>query len=137
MSATRPLPNPDALTRAYWEGAKARRLVLPRCDACQRWHFYPRSVCPHCGSDAIAWHAASGKGAVYSVTQVHRAPSPAFEAMVPYSVAIIALDEGPHLMSAIVGADAADVKIDAPVIVDFVEEGDTTLPVFRLATTKG
>jgi uncharacterized OB-fold protein len=134
MNAKRPLPNPDALTQPYWEGAKARALVLPRCDACQQWHFYPRSVCPHCGADAIAWHAASGKGVVYSVTKVHRAPSPAFEALVPYALAIIALDEGPHLMSTVVGADAADVKIDAPVTVDFIEEGDTALPVFRLAT---
>jgi uncharacterized OB-fold protein len=134
MSASRPLPNPDPLTRPYWEGAKARRLVLPRCDACDQWHFYPRSVCPHCGSDAIAWHDASGKGVIYSVTHVHRAPSPAFEAMVPYAVAIVALDEGPHLMSAVIGSEIAQVKIDAPVTVDFVDEGDITLPVFRLAS---
>jgi hypothetical protein len=134
MNAARPLPNPDALTRPYWEGAKARVLVLPRCEVCQQWHFYPRSLCPHCGSDAIGWRVASGEGVVYSVTQVHRAPSPGFDAMVPYPVAIIALEEGPHLMSAIVGSNATDVKIDAPVTVDFIEEGDTTLPVFRIVT---
>jgi uncharacterized protein len=128
----RPLPNPDALTRPYWDGAKARSLLLPRCETCQKWHFYPRSVCPHCGSENIAWREASGRGVIYSVTHVHRAPSPGFEAMVPYPLAIIALDEGPHLMSRIVGASGTDVQIDAPVTVDFIEDGDTTLPVFRL-----
>jgi uncharacterized OB-fold protein len=135
MSVSRPLPNPDALTRPYWAGAKLRRLMLPRCDDCNQWHFYPRSVCPHCGSTKIAWHQASGEGAVYSFTEVHRSPSPAFESIVPYVVAIVALKEGPHLMSAIVGAGASNVQIDAPVTVDFIEDGDTTLPVFRLTKT--
>lgn len=133
MTAQRPLPNPDALTRPYWEGAKVRRLMLPRCDDCNEWHFYPRSVCPHCGSAKITWHQASGEGVVYTFTAVNRAPSPAFEAGVPYVVAVVALAEGPHLMTGIVDAGPADVKIDAPVTVDFIEEGDTTLPVFRLA----
>jgi uncharacterized OB-fold protein len=135
MSATRPLPNPDALTRPYWEGAKLRRLMLPRCDDCDQWHFYPRAVCPHCGSAKITWHQASGEGVVYSFTQIHRPPSPAFEASVPYVVAIVALKEGPHLMSTVVGDGASNVQIDAPVTVDFIEDGDTTLPVFRLTKT--
>jgi uncharacterized OB-fold protein len=135
MSATRPLPNPDALTKPYWEGAKLRRLMVPRCDDCNQWHFYPRSVCPHCGSAKITWHQASGEGVVYSFTQVHRAPSPAFEASMPYVVAVVALKEGPHLMSEIASEGIADVQIDAPVTVDFIKEGDTTLPVFRLTKT--
>ena len=135
MNASRPLPNPDALTRPYWEGAKTHRLVLPCCDDCNQWHFYPRSVCPHCGSTKISWHQASGKGSVYSFTEVHRSPSPAFEAIVPYVVAIVALAEGPHLMAAVVGVEAASIHIDAPVTVDFIDDRDTTLPVFRLTIT--
>jgi uncharacterized OB-fold protein len=131
----RPLPNPDALTRPYWEGAKTRRLMLPRCGDCGQWHFYPRSVCPHCASAKIEWHQASGQGVVYSATQVHRAPSPAFEASVPYVVAVIALAEGPHMMANIIGDDSSNVQIDASVMVDFIEEDDTMLPVFRLTKT--
>lgn len=128
---TRPQPVADALTRPYWEAARARRLDLPRCDACGRWHFYPRSVCPHCGAGTITWAPVSGRGRVYSATQVQRAPSPAFAESVPYVVAIVALDEGPHLMSTIVGCEPAAVTIDMPVRVDFLDIGDATLPVFR------
>jgi uncharacterized OB-fold protein len=133
MSVSRPLPNPDALTRPYWEGAKKRELVLPRCDSCDRWHFYPRSVCPHCGSNAIAWQRTSGRGVIYSATHVHRAPSSAFEQDVPYVVAIVALEEGPHLMSTIIDCNPSEAAIGAPVIVDFIDEDDMALPAFRLA----
>jgi uncharacterized protein len=133
-SEMRPLPVPDALTRPYWDAARARRLDLPRCTDCGRWHFYPRCVCPYCGSAALTWASVSGRGRVYSATRVLRAPSPAFEAQVPYVIAVIALEEGPHLMSAVIGCDPTDVKIELPVRADFLELGDTVLPVFRPAT---
>lgn len=126
---TRPLPVADALTRPYWDAARDRRFLLPRCDACARFHFYPRSVCPHCGADAITWSAASGRGTVFSATQVERAPSAAFAP--PYLVAVVALEEGPHLMSTVIGCDPAAVKVGMPVMVDFLECGEATLPVFR------
>lgn len=127
----RPLPTPDALTRPYWDAVKEHRFVLPRCEACDRFHFYPRATCPHCGSDRIAWSPASGRGKVYSFTQVHRAPSPAFEAGVPYVVAIIELDEGPHLMSSITGCEPSHVTVGMPVMVDYADFDDASLPVFR------
>jgi uncharacterized OB-fold protein len=133
MSADmRPRPLADASTRPYWDAAKAHRLALPRCEACGRWHFYPRSLCPHCGSAAITWAAASGRGTVYSMTQVQRAPSPAFAPAVPYVVALIELEEGPHLMSSIVHCDPATVRIGMPVRVTFLDlDDETTQPVFE------
>ncbi|HEV7801491.1 MAG TPA: OB-fold domain-containing protein, partial [Burkholderiales bacterium] len=95
----RPIPVPDAATAPYWSAANEGRLVLPRCTACSRWHFYPRALCPYCSSDKLEWQSASGRGEVYSYTVVHRAPSPAFAAEVPYVVAIVELEEGPHLMT--------------------------------------
>jgi uncharacterized OB-fold protein len=131
MSAdARPRPVPDALTRPYWDAAKAHRLELPRCEACGRWHFYPRSLCPHCGSATIGWAAVSGRGTVYSATEVQRAPSPAFA--VPYVVALIALDEGPHLMSSVVNCEPAVVRIGLRVRATFLDlDIETTLPVFE------
>jgi uncharacterized OB-fold protein len=128
----RPRPTPDALTRPYWDAAKAHRLELPRCEACGKWHFYPRALCPQCGSGAIAWQAASGRGTVYSMTQVQRAPSPAFAQNLPYVVAVIALAEGPHLMSSVINCDAADVRIGMPVRVTFLDlDDEIVLPVFE------
>src|SRR5437016_5339502 len=93
----RPVPTPDAATAPYWQAAREHRLLLPRCLDCGRHHFYPRTLCPHCASPRIEWREVSGRGQVYSFTIVHRPPSPAFAADVPYVLASIALEEGPHL----------------------------------------
>lgn len=134
MPQDRPLPLPNPLTAPYWRGAKEHRLVLPRCGDCGRYHFYPRSLCPHCGSSRLAWAAASGGGEVYSYTVVHRAPSESFKKEVPYVVAIVALAEGPHLMTRLVGVEPASVKIGLRVEAAFEDVNDEiSLPVFRPA----
>jgi hypothetical protein len=131
----RPLPHPDPATAPYWAGASKGEFTLPQCETCERFHFYPRALCPHCGSQAIRWSASPGRGSVYSVTVVHRAPSPAFESMVPYAVAVVALDEGPHLMSNIINCNAADVSIGQRVQVTFLEMADDiALPAFEPVT---
>ena len=132
MSFPRPLPSPNALTAPYWQAAHQRELKLPRCVVCAKFHFYPRSACPHCGSTQLGWHTVSGKGEVYSFTVVHRAPSKGFEELVPYVVAVVALAEGPHLMTRLTQVSPDAVRIGMPVQVDFEKQDDeTTLPVFR------
>jgi uncharacterized OB-fold protein len=134
MSIERPSPSPDPLTAPYWEAAVERKLRLPRCRACEKWHFYPRSLCPHCGSADLEWRDAEGCGEVFSFSVIHRAPSPAFAADVPYVVAIVSLAEGPHLMTNIVGCAPGSVRIGMPVAVDFkVLDDGASLPVFRPA----
>jgi uncharacterized OB-fold protein len=131
MSEERPLPIPDPGTAPYWEAARAHKLMLPRCTACEKFHFYPRTLCPHCGSDAIEWVPSSGHGRVYSFTIVHRPPSAAFKPQVPYVVAIIALDEGPHLMSNVRACPLESVKIGMDVKVAWENVDETTaLPYF-------
>ena len=132
MTFPRPLPSPNALTEPYWQAAHQRELKLPRCESCTKFHFYPRSACPHCGSTALAWQAVSGKGEVYSYTVVHRAPSQGFAEQVPYVVAVVALAEGPHLMTRLVQVQAEAAHIGLRVQVEFEKQDDeTTLPVFR------
>ncbi len=127
----RPLPQPDPATAPYWQAARQHRLSLPRCLACERVHFYPRALCPHCGGGDFTWISASGGGSINSFTVVRRAPSPAFESQVPYIVAIVALDEGPHLMTNIVECDPDRVRIGDRVSVRFLDvDNETTLPVF-------
>ena len=132
MSLERPLPSPDPLTAPYWEAAREERLVLPRCVDCGRHHFYPRSLCPHCGSAKITWVPASGHGEIYSFTIIHRAPSPAFAADIPYAVALVALEEGPHLMTNIIDCAPDVLRIGMTVSVAFRQVDEAvTLPVFK------
>jgi uncharacterized protein len=134
MKFLRPLPSPNALTEPYWQAAQQRELKLPRCVACAKFHFYPRSACPHCGSRQLAWHSVSGAGEVYSFTVVQRAPSQGFAELVPYVVAVVALAEGPHLMTRLTQVQPETVTIGMRVEVDFeVQDEATTLPVFRPA----
>ncbi len=132
MTFPRPLPSPNPLTAPYWQAAHQGELKLPRCEACAKFHFYPRSACPHCGSAQLAWHKVSGKGEVYSYTVVHRAPSKGFEGLVPYVVAVVALAEGPHLMTRLTQVHPDVVGIGMRVSVEFeTQDNETTLPVFR------
>jgi uncharacterized OB-fold protein len=131
MSDERPLPTPDPGTAAYWEGTRAHQLLLPHCQDCDQVHFYPRTLCPHCGSGRLDWMQAGGRGRVYSFTIVHRPPSSAFKDKVPYVVAIVALEEGPHLMTNIGGCAPDEVRIGMPVEVVWEDFGSAaTLPCF-------
>jgi uncharacterized OB-fold protein len=94
----------------YWDRVRGLGFALPRCLECDRFHFYPRPACPFCGSDSVAPTLASGKGTVYSYSVVYRAPKPVFADDVPYAVAIVATDEGPHLMTRIIGMDPTQVR---------------------------
>ncbi|MEL7157415.1 MAG: OB-fold domain-containing protein, partial [Actinomycetota bacterium] len=51
----------------------------------------------------------------------------------PYVLAYVELDEGPRLMTNIVGGDPADVAVDAPVQVVWDDTGEgNALPRFEL-----
>ena len=78
------------------------------------------------------WQKLSGKGKVYSYTIYQRVYHPGFKNDVPYSVAIIHLDEGPSMISNIVGCKMEDIKIDMPVEVVFEDVTDEfSLPKFK------
>ena len=132
----RPAPQPDQLTDPFWRHAGAGEFVLPRCEDCGRFHFYPRAVCPNCYGTRIAWTAASGRGEVYSYSVVHRAPGPAFAADIPYVVAIVKTAEGPHLMTRIVNAAPESVTIGQRVKVCWRRIDAAALPEFEPEETR-
>jgi len=122
----------DSDSRPYWEGLRQGELRIQRCNSCSKAVFYPRSICPYCHSDQLAWIVASGKGTIYSYTVVHQAFGP-FAADVPFVIAIIELQEGARMMSRIVDAPRERVAVGAAVRVTFENVGeDLTLPYFRL-----
>jgi uncharacterized OB-fold protein len=128
----RPLPVPDGDTKPYWDAAREHRLVIQHCADCGLAVFYPRAICPYCGSDRLHWVDASGRGTVYSYTIVHRAPV-GFTDAVPYVVALIDLEEGVRLMSNVVDCTPSDVQIGERVEVVFEDvTPEISLPKFRL-----
>jgi uncharacterized protein len=131
---TKPLPTADPITAPFWHSVKAHAMQLQRCQSCATFIFYPRALCPVCGSDQLVWTPVSGKGTVHAFTIPHRHPNPAFGTDVPYVVALIELDEGARMLSNLVGIEPTPerVRIGMPVTVSYDEVTDTiTLPRFR------
>lgn len=114
-------PVADWETRAYWEGCGRHELVLQRCRACQTVQFRPRALCASCLSDDIEHFVASGRGSVYTFTVTHQNQLPDFREACPYVLAYVALEEGPQLMTNIVGCEPAAVHIGMAVQADFAD----------------
>ena len=131
MSYNRPLPIPDDFTKTFWDGLKREELLIPRCLRCRQFHFYPRSICPHCFSDQLEWVKVSGRGTLYSYTVCYKPAHPAFVDSVPYNIAIVELDEGVRLMSSVVcDHDALEVGMPLEVVFDQVTD-EVIVPRFR------
>jgi uncharacterized OB-fold protein len=81
---------------------------IQQCKSCHKHIYFPREICPQCGSDAVDFVAPSGLGTVYAVTTVRRKPADGGD----YNVSLIDLDEGPRLMSTITNLTPDLVKID-------------------------
>lgn len=125
------LPRPTETSAPYWQGCQAGELRLQKCNACQQVQFYPRIMCSHCQHQSLDWIVAGGDGKVASFTVVRRGVSEAYPA--PYIVALIDLEEGPRMMSHIVGIDPESVAIGDHVKVEFEDWSDEiTMPVFRV-----
>jgi len=113
----------------YWEGCRHGELRYQRCDACGSANMRPAPSCARCGGRDMSWAVSQGRGRLYSWTVVWRPQHPSFR--VPYAPAIVELDEGFYLVSAIVGCEPDDLRVDMPVEVEFHPAGDEiTLPYF-------
>jgi len=132
MAEAKPQPRPSQESAPFWEGARAHKLLLPRCNACGRFWFPPSARCVHCLSSDFAWVESTGQGRIYSFVVFHRVYHPAFEQDVPYTVAIVGLTEGPRLLANIVGTPPDDVRCDMLVRVVFENRGDQTIPQFAV-----
>ncbi len=132
----KPLPTPTPDTKQYWDGLKQHSVTIQHCRNCNRYQHFPRSLCVECGSTDIEWSKVSGKGKIYSYTFNHRPPAGFEEADTPVSIALVQLDEGPKILTNIVGVPAGDpsIKIDArvePVFEDVTPQ--VTLLKYKLA----
>ena len=130
----KPLPEPNEVTRPFWEAARQHRLSMQRSKKTGKYIFYPRIISPFGADDELEWVGVSGRGTVYSFTIARRATAPQWTPEVPYAIAIVALDEGPHMTANIVGCDPAAVKIGMPVVAVFADvTPEVTLVQFRPA----
>ena len=129
------LPTPDNDSSDFWDAAREERFLIKRCADCGRAHYYPRTFCPFCWSERVAWEEASGRATLYTYSIVYQNDLPPFPERVPYVAAVVDLEEGPRVMTNVVDCDFDALQIGMALEVVFREEtDDVTLAVFRPAT---
>lgn len=115
-----PVVSPEEEWRAR---LAAGELSFQRCADCSAAVFYPRMVCPGCGSDGLLFETSRGAGSVYSTTTVHGRSG-------DRNVVLVDVDEGFRMMSTVRGIPSARVNIGQRVRFEVADDGDAPLAVF-------
>jgi uncharacterized OB-fold protein len=112
-------------TRPFWDATAQGRFLLRRCNGCGFVIWYPRGLCPDCGSVDTEWFEASGRGMIYTFSITRRGQGRWRDAS-PYVLAYVELEEGPRVMTNIVAADPDSLRIGQPVEVTWDDTGEGT-----------
>ena len=124
-----PAPRPSLRSTPYWDGCRRHELLYQRCANCSYRGLGAFSVCAQCHASEPVWEQSSGKGSLYSWTVVWRPPDPSFQ--VPYAPAVVRLDEGYWMLSAVVGCEPEGLHEGLRLAVEFHPASDEiTLPYF-------
>ncbi len=130
----RALPQPTPETQHFWDGCRDGELRLQRCCACATSYFPPRPFCPACGNREVEVYAASGRATLYSYI-INQRPRPDMGSE-PHSIAVVTLEEGPRMMTNIIGCPQTPeaLQLDMPLQVSFEAQTDAiSLPLFKPA----
>jgi hypothetical protein len=93
METRRIVPTPDRDSAPYWAALARGTLQLQHCRKCGHWTWPPRPVCSGCQEESLEWQPVKGTGEVYSWVVAHRAYTPDLATLVPYTIALVRLDE--------------------------------------------
>jgi uncharacterized protein len=110
---------PSLTYRRHLENGK---LGYQRCTNCSAAVFYPRILCPVCGSGVLEWRESAGWGTIYATTAVHSRNRD------PRNIVLVDLDEGFRMMSRVESVAAEEVEIGTRVRFE-VRRGEEDEPV--------
>ncbi|MDI6721131.1 MAG: Zn-ribbon domain-containing OB-fold protein, partial [Candidatus Aenigmarchaeota archaeon] len=92
-----------------WRLKKSRyNFIGSCCKKCDKIYFPLRGYCPSC-HEKTDETPLTGNGTILTYTENHVAPA-GFEKYVPYTIAIIELEEGPMIAGHVIG-DVAKIDI--------------------------
>ena len=128
----------DADSAPFWAGTARGELLVQTCADCGRRRMPPRPMCSACRSVKLEWKPLSGRGRIWSYVVPHPPLLPAYQALAPYNVVVVELEEDPSLRlvgnliasptAAINEIDPTTIRIGEPVRVVFQTVGDVHLP---------
>jgi uncharacterized OB-fold protein len=94
------------------------KLMAGKCTKCGKIHLPPRPICDNCYGVEFTWTEISGKGKLLTYTTIHVAP-PQFQALAPYTVGIVQLENGLKLPGMVSGVPQELLKIGMQLKMDF------------------
>jgi len=125
-------PTITSYARNYWEGLKKRKLRAQKCNKCGEVFFPPRARCPKCLGKQMGWVELSGRGELYSWSEIH-VPPLALEK--PYVLGIIDLEERVGRMITRIDAEPEELEIGMKMKINYVDvEENLTLCTFEPVT---
>ena len=134
---SKPVPAITPDLREFFDGARADRLMVQKCDSCGRLRFPAHDLCSKCNSTASRWVPVSGRGEVFSFNIMHQLYHPGFAKEVPYAVVMVELEEGCKFVSNLLGIKPHEIRCGMPVEVAFEKLNDeVSMPKFRLRAAK-
>ncbi len=129
-----PAPPLNELSKPFWDAlGHDGTLTFQRCKVCAHAWLPARAQCPSCLADDWQREAARGDATLVSWVVYRHGYHPAWEQRLPYTVAAIRLDEGPRMISNVVGVDASTLRIDQRLKLVVEREGEVAVPRFTLA----
>ena len=138
MAYEKALPQPTPETQEFWDGLRRHELRIQRCQDCDQFYFFPRPFCPAegCRSLNVEWETVSGKGKLHTYVISERGFGP-WADDAPYVIAVVELDEGPRMLTNLVGVepDPKQLPADLPLEIFYDDVTDeVTLPKFQPAS---
>lgn len=129
-----PKPAPTDLSAPFWRSGLDGVLRLQRCEQCGHIRYPLSTICPECLEANHTWTALSGRGSVQTFVTFERAYDPSWADAVPYVVALIELEEGPVMLSNVIGTPADQVRVGQHVEIVYERiSAEAALPQFRIA----
>jgi uncharacterized OB-fold protein len=131
MNAAPVLPTLDEVNRPFWNGCREGILRLQRCGRCRHLRYPISTVCPRCLDTSVEWDELGGRGTVFSFAVFRHAYHEAWRERIPYNVALVELEEGPTMISNVVGVEPEDLRVGLPVVAVFEPvTAEISLPKF-------
>jgi uncharacterized protein len=129
---TLPGPTITPVSKPFWEAVARCEFILQKCGDCNKWVFYPRSLCPHCWGVHLEWKQATGNGRLKTWSIVHKPGHPSWTQVTPYVLGIVELEEGPSMLSHLRVNSQYPLEVGLPLRVCYQKCNDVWLPFFEI-----
>ena len=102
----------------FYKFLEQGKLMAGKCVKCGKIHLPPRPLCDNCYSQQFSWQQISGWGKLLTYTVIHIAPVQ-FQALAPYAVGIVELENGLKIPGMIQGVTQEELRVGMDLTLDF------------------